>query len=197
MALHALTKISGKLKFLYRKQSFLSTYLRRLLCNAIIQPHFDFACLAWYPYLNNNFKNKMQVAQNKCIRFCLNLGNRFHIGTKQFEAINWLPTKERFEQCTCVAIFNFFAGAAPVYISEMFLPLQQSHTTRRSQNKLWIPNQKTNRGLGIISYVGPRLWNSLPNFLKSVENVNKFKHKSKELFFNNLRDKEKNPYLYY
>ena len=197
MALHALTKINGKLKFLYRKQSFLSTYLRRLLCNAIIQPHFDFACLAWYPCLNNNFKKKIQVAQNKCIRFCLNLGNRVHIGTKQFEAINWLPTKERFEQSACVAIFNFFAGAAPVYVSEMFLPIQQSHITRRSQNKLWIPNQKTNRGLGNISYVGPRLWNSFPNSLKCSESVNKFKHKSKELFFNNLRDKEKNPYHYY
>ena len=139
----------------------------------------------------------MQVAQNKCIRFCLNLGNRFHIGTKQFEAINWLPTKERFEQSACVGIFNFFAGAAPLYVSEMFLPIQQSHITRRSQNKLWIPNQKTNRGLGNISYVGPRLWNSLPNSLKSSENVNKFKHKSKESFFNKLRDKEKNPYYYY
>ena len=139
----------------------------------------------------------MQVAQNKCTRFCLNLGNRVHIGTKQFEAINWLPTKERFEQSACVAIFNFFAGAAPVYVSEMFLPIQQSHNTRRSQNKLWIPNQKTNRGLGNISYVGPRLWNSLPNSLKSSGSHNKFKHKSKELFFNNLRDKEKNPYHYY
>ena len=114
MALHALTK-----------QSFLSTYLRRLLCNAIIQPHFDFACLAWYPCLNNNFKKKIQVAQNKCIRFCLNLSNIFHIGTKQFEAINWLPTKERFEQSACVAIINFFAGAVPVYVSEMLLPIQQ------------------------------------------------------------------------
>ena len=102
-----------------------------------------------------------------------------------------LKIKERFEQSACVAIFNFFAGAAPVYVSEMFLPIKQSHNTRRSQNKLWIPNQKTNRGLGNISYVGPRLWNSLPNYLKSSESVNKFKHKSKELFFNNLRDKEK------
>ena len=95
MALHALTKINGKLKCLYWKQSFLSTYLRKLLCNAKIQPHFDFACLAWYPCLNNKFKKKIQVAQNKCIRFCLNSGNRFHIETKQFEAINWLRYQPR------------------------------------------------------------------------------------------------------
>ena len=132
--------------------------LRRLLCNALIQPHFDFACLAWYPCLNRKFKKKVQVAQNKCIRFCINLGNRAHIGVKEFRMMNWLPTRERFEQCACVGIFNFFSGIAPTYISEMYFPLEQSHCTRRSLNKLWIPNQRTNRGLKILSYVVPRLW---------------------------------------
>ena len=197
MALQALTKINGRLKFLYRNQSFLSTSLRRLLCNALIQPHFDFACAAWYPCLNKNFKNKIQVAQNKCIRFCLNLGNRSHIGAKEFEAINWLPTKERFEQCLCVGIFKFIAETAPLYISEMFFPVEQSQTTRRSLNKLRIPYHKTNRGLKMLSYVGPRLWNTLPNSLKSVNGVNNFKHKSKGLFFDNLRAREEDPYIYY
>ena len=194
MALQALTKINGRLKFLYRNQSFLTASLKRLLCNALIQPHFDFACAAWYPCLNKNFKNKIQVAQNKCIRFCLNLGNRSHIGANEFEAINWLPTKERFEQCVCVGIFNFIAEAAPLYISEMFFPVEQSQNTRRSLNKLQIPYQRTNRGLKMLSYVGPRLWNSLPNSLKSVNGVNNFKHKSKELFFDNLRACEEDPY---
>ena len=137
------------------------------------------------------------MAQNKCIRFCLNLGNRSHIGANEFEAINWLPTKERFEQCVCVGIFNFIAEAAPLYISEMFFLVEQSQNTRRSLNKLQIPYQRTNRGLKMLSYVGPRLWNSLPNSLKSVDGVNNFKHKSKELFFDNLRAREEDPYIYY
>ena len=137
------------------------------------------------------------MAQNKCIRFCLNLGNRSHIGYNEFEAINWLPTKERFEQCLCVGIFLFFAEAAPLYISEMFFPVEQSQITRRSLNKLQIPYQRTNRGLKMLSYVGPRLWNILPNSLKSVNSVNNFKHKSKELFFYYLRAREEDPYIYY
>ena len=79
----------------------------------------------------------------------------------------------------------------------MYFPLEQSQCTRRSLNKLWIPNQRTNRGLKMLSYLGPRLWNVLPNVLKSAKNVNNFKHKLKESFFNNLRDKEENPYFYY
>ena len=52
-------------------------------------------------------------AQNKCIRFCLMLGSRVHVGVNEFKRINWLPTRERFEQCVCVSIFNFFAKTTP------------------------------------------------------------------------------------
>ena len=107
MAIHALGKVNGRLKFLYRKQSFLNSSLKRLLCNAIIQPHYDFACLAWYPNLNKGLKKKVQTSQNKSVRFCLNMGNTDHVGIKEFKKINWLPTKERFEQCILTSIYIF------------------------------------------------------------------------------------------
>ena len=91
------TKVTLKLKFLYRKNRFLSKDLRRLLCNALIQPHFYYACAAWYPNLNKKYKNKLQVLQKKCIRFCLQLDNREHIETEQFDKINWLPRDQRFK----------------------------------------------------------------------------------------------------
>ena len=76
MATKVLGTINGRLKFLYREQKFLSFSLCRLLCNALIQPHFDYACAAWYPNLNKRFVKKIQICQNKCIRFCLKLKNR-------------------------------------------------------------------------------------------------------------------------
>ena len=78
MAKHAMGKINGKLKFLYRQQKYLNYSLRRLLANALVQPHFDYACLAWYPNLNIGLKTKIQTMQNKCIMFCLKQGNRTH-----------------------------------------------------------------------------------------------------------------------
>ena len=47
VALNVVSKINTRLKFLYRKDKFLSPQLRRLLCNALIQPHFDYACSVW------------------------------------------------------------------------------------------------------------------------------------------------------
>ena len=178
MAMQVLGKINGRLKFLYRKEKFLTPSLKRLLCNALIQPHFDFACLAWYPNLNKKTKKKIQTCQNKCIRFCLKLKNRCHIGVKEFKLINWLPTKERFEQCLLVNIYNFINHLAPVYIVWF-----SSHKTRSFFQMLMLPSQTSNRRLQTISYLGPRLWNSLPTIVKSAGSVNTFKHKIKELFF--------------
>ena len=140
---------------------------------------------------------KTQTAQNKCIRFCLNLNNRAHVGIKEFKDINWLPTKERFEQCTATNVFKFFDNSAPSYMSEMFSPVCQGRITRRSKNRLHLPFRKTNAGQNGLSYIGPRLWNSLQSGLKSSNNVNSFNHKIKDKFFNDLQNRENSPYIYY
>ena len=89
MALKFVNKINGKVKFLYRKNKCLTSELRRMLCNALIQPHFDYACTAWYPNLTEKTKKNIQNMQNtKCIRFCLRLDKMQHIFLAEFRSIN-------------------------------------------------------------------------------------------------------------
>ena len=71
MALKFVNKINRELKFLYRKNKFPTPELRRVLCDALIKPHFDYACIAWYPSLKEKTKKKIQIMQNKCIQFYL------------------------------------------------------------------------------------------------------------------------------
>ena len=72
----------------------------------MIQPFFDYACNAWYPNLNKNLKKRLQAAQNKCIRFCLKLGDRASIKSNEFEKINWLPIQERVNHAHFLAFIN-------------------------------------------------------------------------------------------
>ena len=140
MTMQVCTKVTSKLKFLYRKNRFLSKDLRRLLCNALIQPHFDYACAAWYPNLNKKYKNKLQVLQNKCIRFCLQLDNIEHIGTEHFDKISWLPIDQRFKQCLSTSVFKFFSEMCPQYMNEMCQTISQNNSvTRNSSLKLFQP----------------------------------------------------------
>ena len=43
MAVRAIQKINSRLRFLYRKNRFLDLPLHKLLCNVLIQPHFNYA----------------------------------------------------------------------------------------------------------------------------------------------------------
>ena len=197
MASNALSKINGRLKFLYRNQNYLDKFLRRLLSNAIIQPHFDYACSTWFPVLNSKLTKKVQIAQNKCIRFCLDLDNISHIGSKEFREINWLPVKERVHQCINVNIFKYYKNMSPGYLSEMFTVADQSHYTRYSSMKLHLPSRNRDIGKQGLSYLGPKIWNSLGSYIKSCDSVNTFKHRIKEKYFVDIKNKEQDIYFYY
>ena len=179
---------------MYRKHNFLDSSLRRLLLNALIQPHFDYACSSWYPMLNKRLSKKIESAQNKCIRFYLNLKYTAHVGATEFKAINWLPTKHRVDQNICVNIMKFSNETAPAYADGIFQPANQSRITLRSKFRLNVPFRKSNTGQKCLSYQGPKLWNSLKSDLKSISSINTFKHEIKENFFKNIQREEDDVY---
>ena len=176
MALNVINKVNSRLKFLYRQNEYLTNSLRRMLCNAIIQPFFYFACSSWYPTLNINLSKRLQCAQNKCIRFCLRLGFRESVTTAHFRKINWLPVKDRFSQTLMTTIYNVINSNGPDYMSELFcLAYQNGPCTRFSYKKLILPRRKTNSGLRALSYLVPSKWNKIPNSIKNSKSLNSFK----------------------
>ena len=75
-----LWKTTLNLQFLYRQNQFLNPKLCGLLSNSLIQSHFDYASTSWYPLVSQKLSRKIQATQNKCIRFCLKLNSKQHIG---------------------------------------------------------------------------------------------------------------------
>ena len=108
MASKVLKNVNAKLKFLYHQSRYLTPAYRRLLCNASIQPHFDYGCYSWFPLLKKSLKLKLQNFQNKCIRFSLNLAPRSDIDPSHFRKINWLPVSDRVEYCIANTIFKYW-----------------------------------------------------------------------------------------
>ena len=156
MAMKSLKKINAKLQFLYRQNEFLNPKLCRLLCNSLIQPHFEYACVSWYPLISKKIRNKIQVTQNKCIRFCLKPNSGYHIEGKEFQEINWLPTKERVEQRVATNVFKYWNGTSPFYVNELFVFSRNIYKTR-SHMALEIPLSKSNLSQKSISFMGPSI----------------------------------------
>ena len=181
MTLSVINKINNKLKFL------LTPALRRLLCDVLIPPHFDYACSAWYPNLTTKLKNRIQTSQNKCIRFWLQLDKMTRISHKEFKILNWLRVTERFNQCINSIVFKYVNNQCPNYLHEIFQTAPENNIqTSGSFLKLKCPFHKTNAGQIVLSYIGPTIWNKTPDLLKRTNNLNTFKHNLKEQYLKEL-----------
>ena len=140
-----------------------------MLCIALLRPHFDYVCCAWYPNLNEKLKTKILITQNKCICFCLKLDKRHHIPSKEFESINWLPAYKRVHQYINTITFKFVNNACPYYLNDMYEFAPRCRIDSRSKfTKLKVPFWKTNLGQKGLSYLDPSLWNNLPGSLKKT-----------------------------
>ena len=133
-------------------------------CNSLIQPHLGHASVSWYPLVSKKIRKKTQVTQNKCIRFC----SRHHTRAKEFQEKNWLPPKERVEQCVATNAFNYWKGTSPFHVNKLFVLSRNMYKTR-SHMALEIPLRKSNLGQKSISLMGISIWNKLSNDLKILD----------------------------
>ena len=105
-----ITKSTNKLKFLYRNARSLDSKSKAVLTSALIQCHFDYASAIWYSGLTQTFKTKLQIVQNKIIRFILDLPARSHVGYVEFSKAKMFPVHKRVEQLKMNHMFNIIHG---------------------------------------------------------------------------------------
>ena len=164
---------------------YLSYSLKRMLCNSLTQPHFDFACCAWYPNLSMTLKNKLQTAHIDCIKFCLGMERRSHIGLNHFERVNWLPVKNRVDQCIAVTACKFKNNFSHVYVYiyiYIYIYILNSSLvvrTKRSVDSFVEPIYVKQISRKSILYLGSKIWNGLDRNTKISTSTNSFKHASK------------------
>lgn len=179
-------KANARLKFLFRKQKFLNLHLKKLLVMSLIQCHFDYACSFWYPGLSKLLRNRLQVTQNKLIRFVLKLDPRSHIGSDEFKALGWLPVSKRVDQIILNHVFRIKSGTSPDYMGEYFIPATAVHnySTRFRENGCFCLPKVKSFGRKSFAFTGCSLWNSLPPSIRHENELKTFKIAVKTHFLN-------------
>ena len=105
----------------------------------------------------------------------------YHISEADFRLINWLPTSKRVRQCINTITYNFVNNTCPYYLNKIFAFAPNCRIgTRINFFKLKNPFRKRNMGQKTITYIGPFIWNSLPDSTKKANNLNTFKHNVKK-----------------
>ena len=82
-------------------------------------------------------------------------------------------------------------------MAEIFIKSENIRTTRSTdETKLLIPRRRNEYGKNCLSYLGATIWNSINITIRKVKTCNTFKHKIKDKYFSDIKQKECDLYNY-
>ncbi len=182
---------NSRLKFLYRQAHFLNPSTRRTLVSGLVQCHFDYASSSWYFGLPKKSKLKLQICQNKLIRFVLGLGPRSHLSIAEFKKVGWLPIEQRVWQTSLNHLFRAHNGLSAPYLQEGISRVADRHAypTRFSQHSLVVPKFGSH-GQNTFIYNAIKQWNSMPTSIQVTPTLSSFKSATKKCLFTRLQTEE-------
>ena len=120
---------------------------RKTLCSALIQCYFDYSCSSWYMGLTKGYKQKLQIMQNKMIRFILKLGSRSHIGCNELEKLNMLSVSNRVEEIKLNHVYKISKRNSPEYMCEDFNKISDTELRQCTRASINILSPKDPRKL--------------------------------------------------
>ena len=191
-------KANSRIRFLYKFKDMLDQKCRKLLCIALIQCHLDYCSSAWFSGLSKFHRKKLQIVQNKMVRFILNLDYRSHVGQHELDTLDMLKVDDRARQLQLNHLFKIFNGICPDYMLENFNRINDTALricTRASLNIFFLP-RVGNVAMQSFFYSGIKSWNSLPTRIKLIDSENTFKEKVKQFLKKEAGEKERSPFVY-
>ena len=194
-----LKKASCRLKFLYRYSNILNLKSRKTLCFALIQCHFDYSSSSWYSGINKDLKQRLQIMQNKMIRYILNLNSRSHLACSEFEKLDMLNVSDRVKQNKLNHVHRIWNRTGPHYMRENFdrlCDIEIRNCTRASANNFFLPRVKQ-QGTNTFFYSGIKDWNSLPASIKQIKEEGSFRNRVKMNIVMEARKAESCPFVFF
>ena len=193
MAGKVVNKVYARLRFLHRKGKYLDCDTRKLLASALIQCHYDYSCCFWYSSLTTATKSRLQISQNKLIRFTLNLPPRTHLNSEHFKALGWLPIHRRVDQLKLNHVYRVRDNKAPSYLNDYFAPTNHYHphqTCFSRDSTLVVPHH------GTYGQHTLRVWNKASaDVRKPSQSLDEFKKRVKDYMYDAMLREEGSEYV--
>jgi len=128
--------------------------------------------------------SKLQRIQNTAARIISRTKSSEHIQPVLYN-LHWLPIKQRIIFKILLITYKALNGLAPIYIQELLNKYKPRRNLRSaSHNLLTVPSTNTvYYGDSAFSVAAPKLWNSLPEHIKTSDTVETFKKALKTYLF--------------
>jgi len=145
-----------------------------MLVKALVFPHFDY-CDVVINDMTVELSDRLQRAQNYCIRYIFNLRRTDHV-TPSFDQLSLLKLGERRKHHILNLLHSVINTNTPRYLSERFNFISEisERNTRHGSSLLVIPTHRTEMFSKSYTVTACRLWNSLPTVIKNIDKRARF-----------------------
>ncbi|XP_078357750.1 uncharacterized protein LOC144642610 [Oculina patagonica] len=174
---------SYHLRNISRIRKYLSTKTTEILVHAFVSSELDHCNSLLYNVPKYALK-KLQSVQNAAARLITCSRKYDHI-TPILKELHWLPVSERIKFKILLLTFKTLHQQSPIYIQDLLTHYQPSRTLRSSHSSRLNPVKFHLKSYGSRAFAvsSPELWNSLPLFIRSCDNLSSFKSKLKTYLF--------------
>ena len=157
--------VRRKVGLLFKLRYFVPQYILVLLYKCFIQPHILYGIEVWGSSYKSHL-NCIYLSQKMAVRaitFSL-----FRTSSKPlFQNLRILDVFSLHELAVSTFVYDLFVGNSPHSLLEYCEVLHHTYRTRGKENFLLrLPICRTTQGTFSISFVGSKLWNSLPQEIK-------------------------------
>ena len=176
------SKASQSIRSIGQIRKYLDQSTTEKLVHAFVTSKIDY-CNSLLYGLPSTLLLKIQRLQNTAARLVTKTKKSDHI-TPVLINLHWLPIVLRINFKILLLTYKALHGLAPAYLIDL---LQPKHSTRnlRFKHNLLTPRSFTvNHGDRAFSICAPKLWNNLPEDVKTCETLQCFKSKVKTYLFN-------------
>lgn len=168
---HVNDKLRGlymKLKALYKFKFILDEKTKFKLVECLVFPQIDYCISVYYSFLTVEYKNKLQLAQNSCLRFAFNVKKYVHISPVY---INQCILKVEYRQRLMfgVYIYKILSRGEPKYLYDYLISRRQIHNLHlREIVRYTIPQHKTAKFENCFAYLAVEMLNN-PVYYETIQ----------------------------
>ena len=105
--------------------------------------------------------------------------------TPVLRRLHWLPVRQRITYKILLLTYKALNSMAPKYMADLLQPYTPTRQVRSSSKNLLVTPKSNLKFYRDRSFqvAAPRLWNSLTNDIRSIQNLDVFNNKIKTLLF--------------
>ncbi len=164
-------KCARQLNALGRQSRVLNVLAKKKVFNAFIRANLNYCPLVWINR-NKTDLDRLEKVQERAVWLIFN--------DKMSTYIDLLRKAEvpsvliRWQQVLAIEVYKALQGLSALCIQNLFNEKKLPYNLRASKIIIQLKCNTTTIGLNSLTYQGAKLWNSLPEHIKTVESVNKF-----------------------